>query len=106
MVSSDKGALSRLIRAPNEFLREELLQRRVKFCLWVSFPIGRHEKPWVVLFTGMAPENIFSIVKQKVPFTVVRQLGLQSLIDQFDKIGILGRLTRINRQGWKKKENE
>jgi hypothetical protein len=106
VVPGDKGALSRLIRAPNEFLGEELLQRCVEFCLWVSFPIGRHEKSRVVLFTGMAPEKIFSIVKKEMPLSLARELGVQTLIDQLNKIGVLGRLTRINRQGWKKKENE
>ncbi len=36
-----------------------------------------------------------------LPFT--GELGLQTLVDQFDKIGILGRLIRINRRGWKEK---
>src|SRR5580765_587528 len=81
VVPCDKGALSRLIRAPNEFIREELLQRRIEFCLWVSFPIWRHKKSRVVLLTGMAPKEVFSIVKQEVPFTVVRQLGLMGEVN-------------------------
>ena len=45
VVSGDKGALSRLPRAPNEFLGEELLQRRVEFCLWSVFPSGDMKNP-------------------------------------------------------------
>ena len=54
----------------------------------------------------MAPKQIFSIVKKEMPLSLARELGVQTLIDQLNKIGVLGRLTRINRQGWKKKENE
>jgi hypothetical protein len=106
MVPGDKGALSRLLRAPNEFLRKELLQRRVEFCLRVSLPIGRHEKSRVVLLTGMAPENIFSIVEQKMPLSLAGEFGLQTLVDQSGKIGAIGRLTRLNRREWSKKQNE
>ena len=106
VVPGDKGALRRLIRTPNEFLGEELLQRCVEFCLWVSLPIVRHEKSRVVLLTGMAPKQIFSIVEQKMPLSLASELSLQTLVDQFDKVSILGRPTRVNRQGRKKKENE
>jgi hypothetical protein len=106
VVPSDKGALSRLLRAPNEFLGEELLQRRDEFCLGIGFPIGRHEKSRVVLLTGMAPEKIFSIVEQKMPLSLACELGLQTLVDQFDKIRIIGRLTSFNRRSWSEKQSE
>jgi hypothetical protein len=41
-----------------------------------------------------------------VPLSFAGELGLQTLVDQFDKIGILGRLTCINRRGWREKQNE
>jgi hypothetical protein len=106
VVPGDKGALGRLIRAPNEFLREELLERRVEFCLWVRLPIGRHEKTGVVLFAGVSSKQILSVMEQKMPLSLASESGLQTFVDQFDKIGILGRLTRVNRQGWKNKQNE
>jgi hypothetical protein len=96
VISSDKGALSRLPRAPNKFIGEKLLQRRIEFRLWIGFPIGRHEKSRVVLLTGIAPEKIFSIVEQKMPLSLASELGLQTLADQLNKITIPGRLTSIN----------
>jgi hypothetical protein len=98
--------LSRLLRAPNEFIGEELLQSRVEFCLWIGFPIGRHEKPRVVLLTGLAAKQILSVVEQKMPLSLAGELGLQTLVDQFDKVGIFGRLTRINRRSWSEKQQE
>jgi hypothetical protein len=106
VVPGNKGTLSRLLRAPNEFLGEELLQRRVEFCLWVSFPIGRYEKSRVILLAGIAPEKIFSIVKQKMPLSLAGELSLRTPVDQFDKIRIIWRLTRTNRQGWSEKQRE
>jgi hypothetical protein len=97
--------LSRLPRAPNKLLGEELLQRRVEFCLWISFPIGRHEKPRVVLLTCVAAKQILSVVEQEMPLSLAGELGLQTLVDQFDKVGILGRLTSIDRQNWNEKQN-
>ena len=41
-----------------------------------------------------------------MPLSLVGELGLQTLVNQFDKIGILGRLTGINRRGWSEKQNE
>jgi hypothetical protein len=106
VVSGDKGALSRLSRSTNEFLGEKLRQCRIELCLWIGFPIGRHEKSRVILFTGIAPEKIFSIVKQKVPFTFSGKLDLPTIVDQVGKIGILGRLARSNWQGWKESQSE
>jgi hypothetical protein len=105
-IPRDERTLSRLLRAPNEIIGEELLQRRVKFCLWIGFPIGRHEKSRVVLLAGVAAKQILSVVEQEVPLSLTGELGLQTLVDQFDKVGILGRLTSINRQGWSEKQNE
>ena len=41
-----------------------------------------------------------------MPLSLAGELGLQTLVDQFDKVGIFGRLTSINRQGWSEKQNE
>ena len=41
-----------------------------------------------------------------MPLSFAGELGLQTLVDQFDKIGILGRLTSINRRGWSEKQYE
>ena len=41
-----------------------------------------------------------------MPLSLPGELGLQTLVDQFDKVTILGRLTRINRQGWSEKQHE
>ena len=103
MVPGDKGTLSRLLRAPNKFIGKELLQRRVELCLWVSLPIWRHEKSRIVLLTGMAPKQILSVMEQEMPLPFAGELDLQTLVDQFDKIGILGRLTSINRRGGSEK---
>ena len=105
-IPGNECTLSRLLRAPNEFIGEELLQRRVEFCLWISFPIGRHEEPRVVLLAGVATKQIISIVEQEMPFSLVGDLGLQTLVNQFHKVGVLGRRTGINRRGWSEKQNE
>ncbi len=106
VVPGDKGALCRLLRTPNEFLREELLQRRIKFCLWVSFPIGRHKKSLVVLLTGVAAKQILSVVEQEMPLSLTGKLGLQTLVNQFKKIRIIESLSRINLQGRNEKQHE
>jgi len=98
--------LSRLPRAPDEFLGEELLQRRVEFRLWISFSIGRHKKSRVVLLTGVATKQILPVVEQKMPLSLASELGVQTLVDQLNKIGILGRLTSINRRRWREKQRE
>jgi len=41
-----------------------------------------------------------------MPFTLTGELGLRTLIDQFGKVGILGRLISINRQSWSEKQRE
>ena len=41
-----------------------------------------------------------------MPLSIAGELGLQTLVDQFDKVGILGRLTRIYRRGWREKQYE
>ena len=41
-----------------------------------------------------------------MPLSLVGELGLRSLVDQFDKIRIIGRLTRIDRRSWSEKQNE
>ena len=85
---------------------KELLQRRVEFCLWIGFPIGRQEKPLAILFAGVAAKQILSVVEQEMPLSLAGELGLHTLVDQFDKISIIGRLTSINRQSWSEKQNE
>ena len=41
-----------------------------------------------------------------MPLSLAGELRLQTLVDQFDKVGILGRLTSINRRGWCEKQDE
>jgi hypothetical protein len=41
-----------------------------------------------------------------MPLSLVDELGLQTLVDQFDELGVLGRLTGIDRRGWREKQNE
>jgi hypothetical protein len=106
VVPGDKGALSRLLRAPDEFLGEELLQRRVEFCLGIGFPIGRHEKSRVILLAGKAAEHILSVMEEKMPLSLAGKLGLPTLLDEFDKIRIIGRHTSIDLQGWNETQHE
>jgi len=54
----------------------------------------------------MAPKQILSVMEQEMPLPFTGELGLQTLVDQFDKIGILRKLTCINRRGWREKQNE
>jgi hypothetical protein len=98
--------LSRLLRAPNELIGEELLQRRIEFCLRIGFPTGRHKKSRVVLLAGIAAKQILSVMEQEMPLSLAGEPGLQTFTDQFEKISILGRFAGINRQGWSEKQNE
>ena len=41
-----------------------------------------------------------------MPLSLAGELGLQTLVDQFDKIDIVGRLTCINRRDWSEKQHE
>ena len=41
-----------------------------------------------------------------MPLSLASELGLRTLVDQFDKIRIIGRLTRIDRRSWSEKQNE
>ena len=41
-----------------------------------------------------------------MPLSLAGEFGLRTLVDQFDKIRIIGRFTRINRRGGSEKQNE
>ena len=58
------------------------------------------------MFAGVAAKQILSIVKQEVPLSLTGKPGLQTLVDEFDEIRILWRLTRIYQRDWKEKERE
>jgi len=41
-----------------------------------------------------------------MPLSLAGELGLRTLVDQFDKIRISGRLTSIDLRSWSEKQNE
>ena len=41
-----------------------------------------------------------------MPLSFIGELGLQTLVDQFDKVGIFGMAICTNRQGWKESQRD
>lgn len=44
------------------------------------------------MLAGVAAKQILSVVEQEMPLSLAGELGLRTLVDQFDKIRIIGRL--------------
>ena len=75
MVARNEGALCRLPGSPDEFGGKELFERRIEFGNRIGFAVRRHEKTGIILFAGIAVEQILPIVQEEMPFPLLRQLS-------------------------------